>query len=95
MFSVATLVKIIVLLIGAVIPGLLMFFVPSNPYAVSNIFGAFVPSLLLGFILFGVCPSILFRLGYNKDQLSKTYKVVSDRVTSERLIMYKSEEEEE
>lgn len=94
-FSVATLIKIGIMLLGAVVPGVLMVFVPTNPYSVSNIFGALLPSLLLGFSLFGICPAILFRMGFNKDQLSKTYKAVSNRITSERLIKYKSQEEEE
>jgi len=93
-FSVGTLAKVGILLLGAVIPGLFMFLIPKTPYAVSNIFGALLPSLLLGFILFGVCPRILFRLGFNKDQLAKTYKAVPDRVASERLLLYKTEEAE-
>jgi hypothetical protein len=88
-FSVPTLVRVGTLLAGAIVPGLLMFLVPSSPYAVSCIFGALIPSWILGFCLFGVCPWLLFRWNMNLEQLTRTYKVQPDRVTSENLVVYK------
>jgi len=66
--------RILVCVVAALIPGLMMFLVPGTPYIVSNIFGALVPSVLLGLILLGVCPWLLFRWGYNVDLLARTYK---------------------
>lgn len=87
-FSLTTLIKIGVLLLGAIVPGILMFVVPSTPYAVSNLFGALLPSLLLGFALFGPCPFFLFRIGRNLDQISRNFRARSDTLNSEKLVVY-------
>jgi hypothetical protein len=90
-FSLPTLIKVLTLLAGAVIPGLCMFLVPkinNIPYAVSNIFGALVPSLLLGFSLYGICPMLLLKWKMNLDILSKTYRIKRQGVDTEKLVVY-------